>query len=430
MSETVDLLVIGNGIAGISAALEFRRLHPTGSVLVVSDESSYFYSRPALMYVYLRTLKLEHTYPYEKKFWRKQNIALKQAKVIALHPPQNSATLSDGSTIHYRYCLLATGAIGRELNVPGYLLAGVQTFTNLNDLAKLEAATHPKKLPRRAIIIGGGLIGIEVCEMLRSRHIPVTFLVREPWYFPLALSETEGRLVEEEIRAHGAELWLQSEAREFQGSGKVERVITQDGRVIEADLVVVTIGVTPRIDLAQRAALACERGILVNEYQQTAIENIFAAGDCAEVPFAGSRRLELLWYTGERQGKTAGANIARLVKGEAMQPYTRDIWFNSAKFFTLDWHNYGDTNTPVGNKREFVFRFPGEKKVLRLVYGEGKILGFSSLGLRLRDKICRNWIAERRSVDYIIEHLKEALFDPEFFKTNLKALQTTWAARR
>ena len=177
-----------------------------------------------------------------------------------------------------------------------------------------------------------------------------------------------------------------------------------------------TAGVSPNLSALAGSGIPVGRGVLVDAGFRTSVPNIFAAGDCAEIvaPDGGRNRLEQLWYTGKMHGLVAGRNMA----GGA-ESYDRGIWFNSAKFFDLEWHTYGQVPgalvqpTP-GPGRTLYWEHADRRHAFRLVMDQGAVIGVNALGIRFRHRTCERWIAEQRPAAYVLEHLQEAVFDPEF----------------
>jgi NAD(P)H-nitrite reductase large subunit len=407
------LVIIGNGIAGITTARHVRKRSDM-KITVVSDETDYFYSRTALMYIYMGHMRFEHTRPYEDCFWEKNRIELVRGYVTELDTNAKALRLEDGRTIHYDKLLISTGSKSNKFGWPGQDLPGVQGLYSYQDLELLEENT---KNVKRAVIVGGGLIGIELAEMLLSRDIPVTFLVREEYYWDNILPKEEARLVSRHVVEHGIDLRLGSNLKEILPGtdGRAGVVVTEFGEKIPCQFVGLTPGVHPNIDLVKNTKVASGRGVLVNEYLETNITDVYAAGDCAEiVPDNGGRqRVEQLWYTGRMQGQA----LAKTICGERTC-YNRGIWFNSAKFLDIEYQTYGFvSNVPGEGEESFYWEHPDGLHCFRVVYKTAtqEVVGVNLFGIRMRHKIFEQWIKEKRSVDYILQHLREANFDPEFF---------------
>ena len=413
----MDVVIVGNGVAGVTTATELRKKDPSLNITLISGETLYHYSRPALMYIYMRDMKLKHTEPYEKSFWKKQRIHLVHDWVTDFKFDQKKLVLKDSSPITYGKLVLAVGAKGRRYGWPGQDLPGVLSFTNLQELDQMEARTAKVSKNFRTVIVGGGLIGIEVAEMMACRRIPTTFLVREQTYWSLALSPEEGRLIQEETLEHGIDLKMETELSSIQPNeqGEVGSITTSRGETIPCNMVVLTAGVAPNIEQFKDTRLKTDRGIQVDRKFKTNIPDVYACGDCAEIAPAlrkGRPDIELLWYTGKMHGKVVAENI---LGGNIS--YDRGIWYNSAKFFSIDYHTYGQVNQNVRGEKEIYYQVPGKKQSIRIVYLPKRVIGFNTLGIRFRHYVCEEWINEKRSIDYVLEHLPEANFDPEFFET-------------
>ena len=269
---------------------------------------------------------------------------------------------------------------------------------------------------RHAVIVGGGLIGIELGEMLHSRGIHVTFLVREASYWNNVLPPEESAMVTRVIRHEGFDVRLQAELREIVGddSGGACAVVTGDGERIDADLVGLTAGVSPNIDLVRDTEIETGRGVLVDWHLRTSVDGVFAAGDCAEIVTEDDTRnvIQQVWYTGKMQGRVAAESMA----GRDVR-YDPGIWYNSAKFLDLEYQTYGFVpNTPRDDQINLWWEHSGGRRGLRLVLDEGgALVAMNIMGMRYRHEVCERWIAERRPVDFVLDHLAEANFDTEFF---------------
>lgn len=414
----MHIVIIGNGISGITAARHIRKLSDY-SVTVISSESEYFFSRTALMYIYMGHMKYEHTKPYEDSFWKKNRIELRRARVTAIAPEKNAVSLDSGDQLTYDKLIIATGSQPNRFGWPGQDLKGVQGLYSLQDLEALEKNAPNRKECQRAVIVGGGLIGIELAEMLRSREIPVTFLVREASFWNGVLPQGESEMINEHIREHHVDLHLSTNLKEIlpDDTGAARAVVTDRGEQIECNLVGLTAGVRPNIEFLSGSGIDTDKGVLVDRHLRTNFPRVFAIGDCAQqrTPIGKRRPVEAVWYTGRMMGET----VARTICGEPMQ-YNPGHWFNSAKFFDIEYQTYGwvsGAQQKDPEEEQFHWRHPDKHLCLTISYHRKSkiLLGINTFGIRMRHEVIDRWLTEKRTVDQVVQRLGEANFDPELY---------------
>ena len=409
------LVIIGNGVTGITCA-RFVRKQCDMKITVISSETKYHYSRTALMYVFMGHMRWEDIKPYEDWFWKKNKIDLVFAHVTQIDTDNKKLMLDDNSEIKYDKLLIATGSKVNKFNWPGRDLPGVQGLYGKRDLDLLEENT---KTLKHAVIVGAGLIGVELMEMLYTRNISVTFLCRESHYWRSKLPEEECVVIGRQISREGINLNFNTGLKEIIAgdNGRVSAVITEKGEKILCGFVGLTPGVHPNIDVLKESKIETGRGVLVNEYLETNIPDVYSAGDCAEIlKENGDKKntVEQLWYTGKMQGRV----VADTICGNRTR-YDRGIRFNSAKFFELEYQTYGYVHNNLREWEDtFTWKHPNRNVFFRVVYNKDDraVTGFNVLGMRLLHPVCENWIRNNKTVDYVMEHLTEADFDPEFFE--------------
>lgn len=435
MEEPV-LVIIGNGITGITAARTVRKQFKEVRIRIISEETDYFFSRPALMYIYMGHMKARQTEPYERWFYDENRLELVKGRVESIDPDAGSLKLQSGQSIHYDYLVLATGSVPNRFGWPGQDLDGVQGLYSMQDLESLERWT--REGIENAVIVGGGLIGIELAEMLHTRGIPSTFLVREEQYWGNILPAEESTLVQKEIEAHHVGLKLKTELKSIESDekGRASAVITTTGERIPANFVGLTAGVRPNLSV-QHPALDTARGYLADYHFRTSHPRVYAAGDCVQFRNSDGSPgpVEQLWYTGRMHGQALGKILGHRIRKEydlplrtdipsgqpvpGEEPYNRGIWFNSAKFFNLEYQTYGFVPAHPDPDHTFYWQHPEKSICFRMVWEgdahSGRVTGFNVFGLRYRQQVCETWIKEKRSPAYVADHLKHANFDPEFF---------------
>ena len=382
------------------------------------------------MYVYMGHMKYEHLKPYEDWFWEKNSIELIHDWVSHIAVESKRVETSTGKRLYYDQLVLATGSKPNKFGWPGQDLRGVQGLYSLQDLELMEANTRNIQ---KAVVVGGGLIGIEMAEMLKSRKIEVTFLVREKGFWDMVLPKEEAELVGRHILEHDVDLRLETELKEIVGdsAGKVDAVITQQGEIIDCDFVGLGVGVSPNIDFLRNSDIKTNRGILVDEFFATSVEDIYAIGDCAEFqvpPGFNRKHIEQVWYTGRMHGETLAHNLT-----SSKVPYRPGVWFNSAKFFDIEYQSYGHVPNVEGEGfRSFYWEHPKGKVCFRAVFETESdvFVGAHALGYRLRHEFMDKAIREKWTIDKVMERLDEADFNPEFSGKFYKDILREFRGRR
>jgi len=413
------IVIIGNGISGVTLARHIRKLSEK-RITIISAESEYFFSRTALMYVYMGHMKFEHIQPYENWFWKKNRIELVNGFVEKVETDTKKLLLKDGASLSYDKLIVATGSKPNKFGWPGQDLKGVQGLYSKQDLEMLEKNAPNNKVCNRAVIVGGGLIGIEMAEMLRSREIPVTFLVREKSFWNGVLPAGESAMINEHILEHHIDLRLDTNLEKIiaDDNGYAKAVVTDKGETIECNVVGLTAGVTPNIDFLKDSGIELGRGVKVNRFLETNIKDVYAIGDCAEQHEGiGSRRpIEAVWYTGRMMGEA----LAQTLCGNPMK-YNPGHWFNSAKFLDVEYQTYGwvfSERSKKDTEQHFHWRHPVEKICITVAFNKDshQFLGINTFGIRMRHEIFDQWLTENRDVDHVMTYLKDANFDPEFYR--------------
>ncbi|TAN13711.1 MAG: NAD(P)/FAD-dependent oxidoreductase [Chitinophagaceae bacterium] len=415
-----NIVIIGNGISGITCARHIRK-KSDDAITIISAETEHFFSRTALMYVYMGHMKYDNIKPYEDWFWERNRLTLLYDHVEKVNIQQKDLVLKSEKNISYDILIIASGSASNKFGWPGQDLKGVQGLYSYPDLQLMEENTNGIK---KAVVVGGGLIGIEMTEMLLSRNIPVTLLVRETNFWDTVLPLEEAQMINRHIREHHVDLRLETELKNIEGDerGHVKSIITKDEKRIPCQFVGLGVGVHPNISFLENSNIETDRGVLVNEYFETNIPQVYAIGDCAQYrkSLPGRKPIEQVWYTGRMHGET----LAQTICGQRTA-YNPGPWFNSAKFFDIEYQTYG-TVTPQQSENEETFYWEHEngKIDFRVVYEkmDHTLIGINSFGFRLRHKLFDKWLQEKRTVEFMMEHLAAANFDPEFFQKHERSI--------
>jgi NADPH-dependent 2,4-dienoyl-CoA reductase/sulfur reductase-like enzyme/nitrite reductase/ring-hydroxylating ferredoxin subunit len=320
-SSPASVMIVGAGAAGGAAAEMLRRAGYEGQVTMIGTDEALPYDRPNLSKDYLAGTAPEEWIPLRSEdFYREQKIeTLTKTTVLAIEPKTKKLKLSDGRSLGYGALLLATGAEPVRLAIPGDNLPQVCYLRTLADSRRIiEKAKNAK----RVVVIGASFIGLEVACSLRERKLEVAVVGKESLPLEKILGRELGSLIRETHEANGIKFHLGQTPAAIQD----QHVQLAGGTILDCDLVVVGIGVRPNTALAERAGIATDNGVLVNEYLETNESGIFAAGDIARWPDprAGRIRVEH-WVVAQRQGQTAARNILGAGEQFIMPPF---FWSN------------------------------------------------------------------------------------------------------
>lgn len=415
-------VIVGNGVAGVTAALKLRERDTRAEITVISGESDYFFSRTALMYSYMDQMDLRALEPFERKVYTKQNLRLIRDWVTDLDAKSQVLKLQAGSSVKFDKLLLATGSNANPVTWPGaeQVKDGFVNFVSLQDLEACERLTPTT---RHAVVVGGGLIGIELVECLRHHAVGVTFMVREPWYWPVALDQQEATMISEHIREHGVDLRIHDEIASVQADsgGRLASATTKSGEKIDCQMLGIAAGVRPNVEWLRKVTTPPElgRGIVADSGFATSLPNVYTAGDCAELHLGGPTPvIEQIWYSAKRHGDLAACAML----GDTVN-YKPPLFFNSSKFFEIEFTTVGAVMNAPEDSHHLYHRLPGKHASVRIVSREGAVIGFNMLGSRWNHNVLERWIHERRSLKHVVANLRLAQFDVEFGRVDFSGVK-------
>ena len=356
MTDSRRFIIIGASLAGAKAAETLREDGFEGEIVLIGEEPVRPYERPPLSKDHLQgKAGLDKVFVHDQSYYDEHNIELRlSSRVEVLDVNNKEIVLASGEHLHYDAALLTTGSVPRRIAVPGADLGGVHYLRTLADSDRLRAAITSAS---RVIVIGAGWIGCEVAASARQLGAEVAMV--EVGGLPLerVLGPELGHFYRDVHADHGVDLHFGVGVESFLGSSTVEEVRLADGTSLTGDVIVVGVGVTPRVELAESAGLALDNGIVTDQYLATSATDIFAAGDVASAwhpIFERHIRLEH-WSSALNQGPVAAKNMLG-----TPTPYERIPYFFSDQYdigmeyagFAIDWDEVVFRGDPAG--REFI----------------------------------------------------------------------------
>lgn len=365
---TTEYLIIGNSAGGVGAVEAIREVDKKNAVTIVSDETYPAYSRP-LISEYLaceRTLDEMLFRPID--FYKQNNVNLVLGKIVtSLDLPRRVVELDNGEKIGWKKLLLATGGLPIVPKMEGVNKKGVFKFLTLDDAKAIDKFLKDYS---RAVVIGGGLIGVSVSEALSKRGVTVTIVEMKDRVLNTILDERASAIAEEMIKEAGIRVIVNNTVSEVIGESGVQGVVLGSGETIPCDLVVIAIGVLPRTELVKDTGIQVNRGILVDRYMATSFPNVYSCGDVAEAYdfVLGANRLTPIWPNAYIGGRTAGFNMAG-VETE----YPGGTAMNSVNYFDMDITSAGIVNDVDGTYEIITREMDGIYQ--KVMLNNGRIVG-------------------------------------------------------
>lgn len=367
-------LIIGNSAGGIGAAEAIREVDREGQITIVSDEPYPTYSRPLISKYLARERTLETMLFRPADFYSRNNItSILGKKVKGLGLSDRTAELENGEYISWEKLLIASGGVPIVPKMEGAGKRGIFTFTTLDDAKAIDEFIENA---HDAVVIGGGLIGISVTEALKKRGVKVTVVEMKDRILNTILDEQASSIAEEALKKAGIRIITGRTVAEITGKELVRGVVLDNGEDMPCSLVVVAIGVSPRIELARGTEIKVNRGIPVDKHMATNYPDVYSCGDATEAyDFVyGANRLTPIWPNAYIGGRVAGYNMAG-VKAE----YPGGTAMNSLNYFGLDIASAGIASPPEGDACECISK-QKDSVYQRVVLRDDQIVGMVCVG--------------------------------------------------
>lgn len=391
MDQTAPFVIIGNGIAGVTAAETLRAGSPQAPIVLIAGDTLPVYYRPALKDYLAGRVGEEQLRARPVNFYAEQRLYYLADHVVGLDPGQRLVYMQSGRQVPYIRLLLANGSRPRRLHCPGHDLSGVTTLRSVTDY---QAVLRGLPDVRQVVVVGGGTLALETVESLRLRKIEVTHIIRGNTLWPAVLDATASDLILQEEMRDGVTVLLNEEIVEISGSqGQVSRVTTSGGANISCQMVIVAIGIEPNLDFIRQTDITCGRGVRIDSSMRTSQPDIYAAGDVVESvdPRSGMARVIGQWYPAVQQGRAAA--YAMLDMLDNRRPFHTATFYNATFLYGLDCAAVGLTSLQ-GPQLQDIVADPRPRSYRKVTLYNGVPVGMLALGDR------REVLAYKRAIDY------------------------------
>jgi NAD(P)H-nitrite reductase large subunit len=370
-------VIVGASAAGISAVEAIREVDPIGTITVISEEPCPQYSRPMISDLVSGKANFEKMKCRDDQFWQKNEVqALTGRTAVSLNLADKYVALDKGDRVNFEKLLIATGGRPFVPKIEGADKKGVFTFTTLSDAERLAAKIETAK---RVVVIGAGLIGVSVTEALVKRGLKVTMVELKDKILSLILDLKASEMVENVIKKAGVTIVTGQTVQRILGKPEDDNVVggavLTSGDQVQCDLVIIAIGVIPRMELVSGTDVKTNRGIIVDRFMRTNVSDVYASGDVAEAyDFVfGDNRLLPLWPLAQLEGKVAGYNMAGKKAG-----YPGGTAMSALKYFDIPIISIGVANPKENEAYEILTKHDPEKNLYKkIVLKDNVIVGMT-----------------------------------------------------
>ncbi len=397
-----NVVIIGNGIAGITAADHIRRRHPSCQIYVIGREKHHLYNRMGLARLIYGRSAMQGLYLNQDTWYDEHQITCwLNTQVMVIDPQSHTLSLADGETLPYDRLIIATGSSSTVPPIAGYGMPGTFVLREADDAMQIREFAQQNN-SKHAVVAGGGLLGLEAAYALHKLGLSVTVLERSRWPMRRQLDERGGYFLQQYLAALGITVVTEAETAELQGEQRIERVVLKDNRSLPCDVFLVCAGIKPNIDLAVQAGIAHKNGILVDDHMHTNVSDIYAVGDVAE--FGG--QVYGLWPVAVDQATVAAINAVGGDKSYIEKPPSTML-----KVAGIDLMSIGHFEPRSAFDTAIVLEEAENFRYRKLIVADGQIVGAILLGYTLEIPLVSAAIKEGRNIEAILDELRAGYWD-------------------
>lgn len=400
----VDFLIIGGGIAGTTAAEEIRSKNQNASITIITEEPERLYSRVRIPHFLRNESPLEKLFVRTSESYQQNNIQLlTNLRVVKVDTQNKIVTTSDTQTFNYENLLVASGGKVNKLSIPGSILPEVVYMRTLEDAKKIKEIVERSK---EAIVVGGGFIGIDFAQTFIQNGLKTTVIIREKSFWESVVGENSAKLLSQLLINNGVAVLTETQLMEFSGTTKLEGVKTNKGNQIKCDIAGVGIGIHLNTEYLKDSGLTLKKGIVTNEFLETSVPEVWAAGDIAEFYDPIFKKYHSLgnWSNASSQGRIAGLNmVGEKTTFETVSMYSVNIFGSNCSFLG---DPIVDENTELLERGSVA-----EGKLARLLIRDDVIVGASLINLPVDRNVFMNLIKNKIKITVNKAKLADLSFD-------------------